>query len=144
MRVMACLQPHHFQSEYHLPWVSDRFLFIKEAKTRAGNEIQNKVGSTECEKTPAVLAVAGTRAPSARPADRPHMAASLRSRPLGDQGGSYLSNLPLPGYFRRGGQKEPFPAKRNSLRRSLFRSARQLPNRTLRPPGRDLFRRRRG
>src|ERR1700730_4131134 len=102
-----------------------------------------QVGSTEREKTPAV-SVAGTRAPSARAADSPHVAASPRSRPFGDQGGSHVSNLPLPGYFRRGGQREPIPPNRNSFRRSLFGSAWQLPDRLLRPPGGDLFRRRRG
>ena len=46
--------------------------------------------------------------------------------------------------FGEGDKENRSPPKRNSLRRSLLGSAWQLPDRTLRPPGRDLFRRRRG
>src|SRR5947207_6374795 len=116
----------------------------KKRRPPGGKRNPKEVGSTERENTRAVLSFAGTRTRSARAADRPHMATSLPSRAFGDQGGSHLSNLSLPGYFRRGGQREPSLPNPNSFRRSLFGSAWQLRDRVLRPRGGDLFRRRRG
>src|SRR5262249_38679285 len=100
-----------------------------------------QVGSTKREKNPAALAVVVPGARSARAADRPHVAASLRSKRFRDQGGSLFSNLSLQGHFRRRRQRQPVFPGRHSFRRSFFGSEWQLPIRLLRAAGGDLFRR---
>ena len=62
----------------------------------------SRIGSSKREKPPAVLAVAGAGASRARPANRSHMVASLRSRAVGDQSRPHLSNLPLPAVVGEG------------------------------------------